>query len=47
MNEIVANDRLGAFSHDTHVEMKGAAQGPLAGLTFAVKDIFCTRSRCL
>ena len=40
MNKIVANDKLGAFCHHTHVEMKGAAQGPLAGLTFAVKDIY-------
>ena len=40
MNEIVANDKLGAFCHHTHVEMKGAASGPLAGRTFAVKDIY-------
>jgi amidase len=40
MNEIVANDRLGAFCRDTHVEMEGASQGPLLGLTFAVKDIY-------
>jgi len=40
MNEIVVNDRLGAFCHDTHVEMNGASQGPLLGLTFAVKDIY-------
>ena len=40
MNEIVAKDRLGAFCHDTHVEMKGAAHGPLVGLTFAIKDIY-------
>jgi amidase len=40
MNEIVANDRLGAFCRHTHVEMKGASHGPLAGLTFAVKDIY-------
>jgi amidase len=40
MNEIVANDRLGAFSRDTHVEITGAAQGPLGGLRFAVKDIY-------
>ena len=39
MNEIIANDRLGAFCH-THVEMKGASRGPLLGLTFAVKDIY-------
>ena len=40
MNEIVAKDRFGAFCRDTHVEMKGAAHGPLVGLTFAVKDIY-------
>src|SRR5262245_53916280 len=37
MNDIVANDRVGAFCRDTHVEMKGAPQGPLAGLTFGLK----------
>ena len=40
MNEIVAQDRLGAFCRDTHVERKGATHGPLLGLTFAVKDIY-------
>jgi amidase len=40
MNEIVANDRLGAFCPHTHTEMKGASHGPLVGLTFAVKDIY-------
>lgn len=40
MNEIVANDKLGAFCRHTHVEMKGAAAGPLAGRTLAVKDIY-------
>jgi amidase len=40
MNEIVAKDQLGAFCRDNHVEMKGASQGPLAGLTFALKDIY-------
>ncbi len=40
MNEIVANDKLGAFCRHTHVEMKGAAKGPLAGMTFALKDIY-------
>ena len=40
MNEIVANDRLGAFCRHTHVEMKSASRGPLLGLTFAVKDIY-------
>jgi amidase len=40
VNEIVANDRLGAFCRDTHVEMAGASHGPLRGLKFAVKDIY-------
>jgi len=40
MNEIVANDKLGAFCRHTHVEVRGAANGPLAGRTFAVKDIY-------
>jgi amidase len=40
VNEIVANDRFGAFCRHTHVEIKGASHGPLAGLTFAVKDIY-------
>jgi amidase len=40
VNEIVANDRLGAFCRHTHAEMEGAAHGPLLGLTFAVKDIY-------
>ena len=33
-------DPLGAFCRHTHVELKGAASGPLAGLTFGLKDIF-------
>ncbi|HSE85665.1 MAG TPA: amidase [Candidatus Binatia bacterium] len=40
MNQIVANDRLGAFCRHTHIEVKGASHGPLVGLTFAVKDIY-------
>jgi len=40
MNEIVANDKLGAFCRHTHAEVTGAASGPLAGLTFAAKDIY-------
>jgi amidase len=40
VNEIVANDGFGAFCRDTHVEIEGASHGPLAGLTFAVKDIY-------
>jgi amidase len=40
VNDIVAQDRIGAFCRHTHVEMEGASQGPLLGLTFAVKDIY-------
>lgn len=40
VNDIVAQDRIGAFCRHTHVEMDGASQGPLLGLTFAVKDIY-------
>lgn len=40
MNETVANDKLGAFCRHTHVELAGAASGPLVGLTFALKDIY-------
>jgi amidase len=34
------DDPLGAFVPHGHIEIAGAAQGPLAGATFAVKDIF-------
>lgn len=37
---ILERDRLGAFCRHTHLEMAGAAEGPLAGLTFGLKDIF-------
>ena len=30
----------GAFIRDTHVALKGSGRGPLAGLTFATKDVF-------
>src|SRR5215468_11514746 len=40
MNEIVVNDRLGAFCRETHVEIEGASHGPLHELKFAVKDIY-------
>jgi amidase len=40
MNETVANDKLGAFCRHTHVEVRGAASGPLAGLSFGLKDIY-------
>lgn len=34
------DDPLGAFCRDNHVSVKGSGRGPLAGLTFAVKDLF-------
>jgi amidase len=34
------NDPLGAFCQENHVALDGAPDGPLAGLTFAVKDVF-------
>src|SRR5262245_65789203 len=34
------DDRLHAFCDDTEAYLAGAAHGPLAGLTFAAKDIF-------
>jgi amidase len=37
---ILDRDQLGAFCRHTHAEMQGASTGPLAGLTFGLKDIF-------
>ncbi len=34
------NDPINAFCHRNHAALSGAAHGPLAGLTFAVKDCF-------
>ena len=34
------DDHLNAFCDDTDAYLAGAAHGPLAGLTFAAKDIF-------
>src|SRR5262245_55408891 len=34
------NDRLGAFCRHNHVALAGSGKGTLAGLTFAVKDLF-------
>ena len=33
-------DPVGAFCRDNHVALKGAGDGPLAGLTFGAKDVF-------
>lgn len=38
--EILERDTLGAFCRHTHVEVPGASTGPLAGLSFGLKDIF-------
>lgn len=40
MDSILNRDNLGAFCRHTHVAVKGSGAGPLAGLTFGVKDIF-------
>ena len=37
---ILDQDKLGAFCRHTHVDMQGAPSGPLAGLSFGLKDIF-------
>jgi len=34
------HDPYNAFCQHTHVDLAGAADGPLAGLTFAIKDVF-------
>jgi amidase len=40
MDSILHRDEIGAFCRHTHVAVKGAGAGPLAGLTFGAKDIF-------
>ena len=37
---VLERDVLGAFCRHTHVALAGADTGPLAGLTFGLKDIF-------
>jgi amidase len=37
---ILDKDTLNAFCRHTHAEVKGAPDGPLAGMTFGVKDIY-------
>ena len=37
---ILDRDTLNAFCRHTHVEQRGADSGPLAGLTFGLKDIY-------
>ena len=36
----IPDDALGAFCRHTHVAVAGSGAGPLAGLTFGVKDIY-------
>jgi amidase len=40
MTSVLERDVLNAFCRHTHIEMLGASHGPLAGLTFGVKDIY-------
>ncbi|MGX1307008.1 amidase [Amorphus suaedae] len=35
-----ANDSLGAFCPDNQIALAGSGEGPLAGLSFAAKDVF-------
>jgi amidase len=37
---MIPNDPYSAFCRHNHVELDGARDGPLRGLTFAVKDVF-------
>jgi amidase len=37
---MIPNDPHNAFCRHNHVELRGAPDGPLRGLTFAVKDVF-------
>ena len=37
---VAPDDPLGAFCRANHIALKGSRRGPLAGLTFAVKDCF-------
>ncbi|HUP93459.1 MAG TPA: amidase [Burkholderiales bacterium] len=40
MTDTIPNDALGAFCRHTHVALRGAGEGPLAGLEFGAKDIY-------
>ena len=40
MSSILEKDQIGAFCRFNHVEAPGANSGPLAGLSFAAKDIY-------
>ena len=40
MGSVLEKDEIGAFCRFNHVEAQGARSGPLAGLSFAAKDIY-------
>jgi amidase len=40
MKDLLERDTIGAFCRHTHVEVAGAAGGPLAGLTCGIKDLY-------
>ncbi len=40
MKNLLERDAIGAFCRHTHVEVAGAASGPLAGLTCGIKDLY-------
>jgi len=40
MKKVLERDTVGAFCRHTHVQVAGAAQGPLAGLTCGIKDLY-------
>ena len=40
MPKLPFEDPVGAFCRDNHVALKGAEDGPLAGLAFGAKDVF-------
>jgi amidase len=43
---MTVHDPYNAFCRHTHVEMDGASEGPLRGLSFAVKDVFDIAGYC-
>ena len=40
MKNVLERDTVGAFCRHTHVEVAGAADGPLAGLSCGIKDLY-------
>jgi amidase len=40
MKSVLERDTAGAFCRHTHVEVSGTADGPLAGLTCGIKDLY-------